>query len=145
MRRNTIPAVQNLANWGLHNEQIRTRRVTRDCEWYDKYGNRLGFGDLNTIDLKRIAAGLGPKDIFLAVENPDACAPAGDAMREKPALESLIKHSSYAITEGRVCRVIDKPGGITVLDGRLMLWPITREVLRRRLLIDWQGPFVVKN
>lgn len=145
MLNNKTSSGDSLAKWGLQTGQVRTRRVARNCEWYDKYGNRLGFGDLNTIDLKRIAAGLGPNDIFLAIENPAACLPEGDSIRERPAVETLVKHSSYAITQGRVCRVIDKPGGVTVLDGRLMLWPIAREVLRRRLLVDWQGPFVVNN
>lgn len=139
MSQNTItswedPAKLGLEKLGLRGGQFRTLlRIACDYEWYDKFGNRLGFGELDTTHLKRIAAELGPNDVFVAVESPDHGLRTGNTMREKTTLESLVKHGSYVITKGRVCRIVDEPGEITVLDGSMMLWPMTREVLRRHL------------
>lgn len=121
----------DLARLGLRSGQARTRTVARNCEWYDRYGNRLGYGDLNTVDLKRIAAELGPEDLFLAIEHESAGASVGSAAADYPKVETLIARSSYAMTRGRVCRIVDGPaGGVTVLDGQLMLWPLSRRMLR---------------
>ncbi len=128
------PAEFGLEQLGLRSGQFRAlRRIACDYEWYDRYGNRLGFGELDTTDLKRIAEELGPNDVFVAVESPDHGLRTSNTMREKTTLESLVKQSSYVITRGRVCRIVDEPGEITVLDGTMMLWPMTREVLRRHL------------
>ena len=146
MPNNTTKVQEHLSRWGLHSGQVRTRRITRGCQWYDKYGNRLGFGDLNTVDLRRIAADLGPEDLFLAVENQSALAAESDLTGPQPiTVGELVKRSSYAITQGRVCHVVDQPDGITVLDGQLMLWPLTREVLRRKLLLTREAAIVVNN
>ncbi len=128
------PTELGLEKLGLRTGQFRAvRHIACDYEWYDKYGNRLGFGELDITDLKRIAAELRPDDVFVAVESPDHDLRTSYTMREKTSLESLVKHSSYVITRGRVCRIFDEPGEVTVLDGTLMLLPMTREVLRRRL------------
>jgi hypothetical protein len=132
------PADFGLEKLGLRSGQFRAlRHIACDYEWFDKYANRLGFGELDTSDLRRIAGELGPDDVFIAVERPDLCLRTGTAMGQKPSLESLAAHSSYVISQGRVCRIVEKPEGVTVLDGCMMLWPMTREVLRRRLLGGW--------
>jgi hypothetical protein len=146
MARQTLELQEHLTDWGLHAGQVRARRVARDCQWYDRFGNQLGFGDLNAVDLRRIAAALGPEDLFVAVEAPSLPSPGGDLTTQAsvPAAE-LVNHSTYAITQGRVCRVVDCPEGITVLDGQLLLWPLTREALRHKLLLHKRAAEVTGN
>ena len=78
------PTELGLEKLGLRTGQFRAvRHIACDYEWYDKYGNRLGFGELDITDLKRIAAELRPDDVFVAVESPDHDLRTSYTMREK--------------------------------------------------------------
>ena len=57
-----------LARFGLHLSQIRAREFFgHNAIWYDGNGNRVGLGDLDADDVRRIIDGLANDECFITV------------------------------------------------------------------------------
>jgi hypothetical protein len=116
--------------FGLHCGQIRCREV-HNPGWYNKLGEKLGWGDLNADDFLRIACELEPDELFIVLceENSywnfvcDVGLIGGMSRASHdvnaPGIEYVTKHVMYIIAPcklyavaGKAC--LSEPG--TVLD-----------------------------
>ena len=60
------------ARFGLANGQHRISPLVEFAAWYNMFGEPLGRGDLEKLDIVRIAQGLGHTEMFLALRENDA-------------------------------------------------------------------------
>jgi len=96
-------------------------KLTHNSGWYNKKGEKLGFGDLDVNDLRLIIAGLEPDEMFIvlsehdsfwrfvtrvsiigsmAATKPDEKAPGPQYVSEK-AMYAFAKGIAYTINRGR--------------------------------------------
>lgn len=130
----TVSKTHNAALFGLHCGQLRARELVHNCGWYNQHGHKLGFGDLNLADFQRIAAEMPPGEIFLVL--PEGASFwdyfYGD-MHDNPGADYVAGHAVFAVTEGKIYRVIDhEPKAVTHLRG-VNLLPLPREALWRKM------------
>ena len=52
--------------------QMRGRGMTHNSGWYNRLGEKLGFGDLSVEDFDRIAAGLEEGELFIILSESDS-------------------------------------------------------------------------
>lgn len=60
--------------FGLINEQTRVReiRIAKNSGWYNKLGEKLGWGDLSNKDFLRIFSGLDANELFIVLSETDS-------------------------------------------------------------------------
>ncbi len=73
--------------FGLHRGQAAVYgQVIEDAGWYNKFGTKIGFGDLSSFDIARISCELGEDEAFVAMEKRDS----RDAFVTSPLHESTL-------------------------------------------------------
>lgn len=91
-------------------------RVMKDAGWYNQLGQRLGFGDLDTQDLKRIMQALLEEEVFIIL---DRMAAYFDFRKEYakvmgvytepdcsvPGILYVSQKAEYIVTTGQIYRV----------------------------------------
>lgn len=60
--------------FGLSYGQLRggSAKLTHNSGWYNKNGEKLGFGDLSSNDIKRIAREIAPDELFIVLGEKDS-------------------------------------------------------------------------
>jgi hypothetical protein len=68
------PSYSGTSRFGLMGGQCRNRATSlaRNAGWYNKTGEKLGWGDLSVLDARRIAAGLRKGELFLVLSEKAA-------------------------------------------------------------------------
>ncbi|MFA7193604.1 MAG: hypothetical protein WC087_01665 [Candidatus Paceibacterota bacterium] len=91
-------------------------RITRNAGWYNKEGEKIGWGDLDVDNLVRISTELEDDEIFIVLSEEDSHSrfiyphPATEGVSEEaPGIEYVAKHSYYIIAP-RVCYYVDGYG-----------------------------------
>lgn len=106
------------------------RKITHNSGWYNKLGEKLGWGDLSADDFRRIAAELPEGELFIVlgehdsfwnfvVRNPgiigSMCATTPTV--EAPGVQYVAEKCCYIIAAGKLYWVHDRPEYLEVKDG----------------------------
>ncbi|MBI2003282.1 hypothetical protein HYT45_03845 [Candidatus Uhrbacteria bacterium] len=105
--------------FGLYCGQMRggKTKLTHNSGWYNKLGEKLGWGDLTAKDFRRIAKGLKDGELFITLGEQDSfwnfvtrygaigsmCAVKPEA--EAPGAEYVAAHASYVIARNQLYQV----------------------------------------
>lgn len=94
--------------FGLRYEQMRdTQVVVRNAGWFNKRGERLGFGDLSRGDLVGISEGLNQNELFVVLNDDDSYRSftRGEVPWDKfqiPGIEYIVDHFEVMVQKGLV-------------------------------------------
>jgi hypothetical protein len=108
---------------GLRCGQIKYRnKYAHNSGWYNREGDKLGWGDLDAEDFKRIQASLEDNELFLVLgegdsfwnfvtQNPGIIGSLckTEATVEAPGRVYVAKHAMFAITQDKVFRISLNP------------------------------------
>lgn len=95
--------------FGLRCQQIRYCDFVRNGGWYNKAGERLGWGDLSLKDFLRISSELENGELFIVLYELDSywnfCAPSGiigttKITRKEPGVDYVAEHCCFIIVPG---------------------------------------------
>ena len=105
--------------FGLHNGQMRggSDKITHNSGWYNKLGEKLGFGDLSGRDFRRIAKNIDEGEVFIVFGEQDsfwhfvtdigiigsACKPKPEV--SAPGIDYVIEHARYVVVRNHLFRV----------------------------------------
>lgn len=101
--------------FGLRCGQLRSGldRMIHNSGWYNKFGEKLGFGDLAAGDFKKIARALRPRELFIILTEQRSYsdfrwpslvdnAVAAKLDIEAPGVNYVAKHATYVIARNQV-------------------------------------------
>lgn len=103
--------------FGISCGQMHADEVIHNGGWYNKDGEKLGWGDLDQEDIDRIAAGLNEEEIFIILGEQDSfwkfvthTGPIGSMSvasddESAPGKTYVAEHARYFIEKGKVWRV----------------------------------------
>jgi len=104
--------------FGLSCDQDRDEALVEDAGWYNADGERLGWGSLTALDLRRIAAELADGEVFIVLsvfdsywglgygqgQLPNGCQPYGQNMAS-PGRDYVASKCEFVVTRHHVYRV----------------------------------------
>jgi len=99
--------------FGLSCGQIRSRpdKTTHNSGWYNKLGEKLGWGDLDVDDFRRISSELENGEFFIILGEQDSywrLHETGRAhLEEAPGVDYVAEHAMFIITQGQLYFVND--------------------------------------
>lgn len=102
------------ARFDIYCGQLRGHELSHNGGWYNRQGEKLGYGDLDANDFRRIARDLDPGEVFIVLSESDSfwnfvtgyvavgalCTTKPDV--EAPGIDYVIEHARFVITRGRV-------------------------------------------
>jgi len=104
--------------FGLLCGQLRSiEKITHNSGWYNRKGEKLGWGDLSAQDFRRISDEIDPNEVFFVLSEQ---ASSWDFMTERkvvdpltgnevkedaPGINYVAKHAMYIITKNRLVKV----------------------------------------
>lgn len=102
--------------FGLRCGQMRTRRVVHNGGWYNRNGEKLGWGDLSNEDLRQIATGLEGGEVFIvlpetesfwkfvkpAFHGPTGSLSTPTAEEAHPGKEYVSEHAILVVTRNQI-------------------------------------------
>lgn len=102
--------------FGLRNEQLcgRDVRVAKNSGWYNKRGEKLGWGDLSAEHVRRIASELNDGELFIVLSETDSYwnFVKFDNMAKKenpkmfaPGIDYVAEHAMYVIVRNDMYQV----------------------------------------
>jgi hypothetical protein len=94
--------------FGLRSGQMcRKGKLTHNSGWYNKAGEKLGWGDLSTHDVARIAVGLEAGELFVILSESDSYwNPRKNGISESaPGVAYIAMHAMFIIASGYVYSV----------------------------------------
>lgn len=82
---------------------------THNSGWYNKTGEKLGWGDLATPDMARIALALEPDELFIVLSEGDSSWETRQrgVQEEAPGLAYVAEHALYVIALNHLYMVTD--------------------------------------
>ncbi|TSC89140.1 MAG: hypothetical protein G01um10143_521 [Parcubacteria group bacterium Gr01-1014_3] len=100
--------------FGLSIAQMRFEgKVAHNCGWYNKSGEKLGWGDLSIEDFGQISRYLMDDEIFVVLSesatNDFAGALPTEESLQAPGVEYVAENAMFIIAKRRVYRVDDSP------------------------------------
>lgn len=102
----------------LYSGQMRGRKIMigRNAGWFNKLGERLGWGDLSTQDFRRIAKGLNKGELFIVLSESDSrfSSSLKSAAKEEmdfPGVDHVLKTAMYVIARRKVY-IVDRYSSI---------------------------------
>lgn len=130
-------------------------RVVKNAGWYNVLGQKIGFGDLSPLDVRRIARQIPENEMFIMLHQIDSHEeimrassakigyPAGDFSVEEPGIEYVAEHAMYAIEHG-IAYKVDRysPGGEETSERTISWTTIHPKGLLRRMVelgACWKG------
>ncbi len=97
------------ALFGLHSGQRHfsgISKLTHNSGWYNKAGEKLGWGDLSTTDAANIACGLEDDALFIVLsESDDRGGGRGTRAEPPPGVDHVAARAIYIIASGIVYQV----------------------------------------
>ena len=82
-------------------------KFTHNSGWFNKAGEKLGWGDLSGADMLRIAGELKSGETFTVLGEGDSywelC--GGDLSESNPGLDYIEKCAMYVLIPGKICNV----------------------------------------
>ncbi len=100
----------------IHTGQQRSPSIVHNGGWYNKAGEKLGWGDLNDRDFKQISKGLEKDQLFIVLNERDSFWnfvnfdkpfaygwQAGTKPDEKaPGVDYVVNHARYIISSSKI-------------------------------------------
>jgi len=86
-------------------------KIIHNGGWYNKYGEKLGWGDLSAEDFERIARELESNELFVVLGEEDSHWNFIVRSRivgmgsEAPGLDYVAEHAQYVVTKGQTYHV----------------------------------------
>jgi hypothetical protein len=97
--------------FGLHCGQMRSRdKITHNSGWYNRAGEKLGWGDLDAKDFERIARELEYGEYFIVLSEQDSYWKVDKEMVEAPGTDYVVEHAMYIIVAADLLFKVDKCG-----------------------------------
>lgn len=97
--------------FGLHCGQMRSRdKITHNSEWYNRAGEKLGWGDLDAKDFERIAKELERGEYFIVLSEQDSCWKVDKSVAEAPGVDYIVEHAMYIIVAADLLFKVDEWG-----------------------------------
>ena len=137
--------------FGLWCAQMRHRRirVAKNAGWYNRRGEKLGWGDLSRDDLRRIETEIARDELFIVLPERESFwafvtkspGPTGNeattSPKERvPGIQYVLEHASMIIAEGRFFLVSDFEDRKRIQFQTIRFRVITRQVARE-LVSGW--------
>ncbi len=94
--------------FGLHCGQMCSKgKLTHNSGWYNKAGEKLGWGDLSTYDVARISAELEAGELFVILSESDSYwNPRRNGISESaPGVTYIAMHAVFIVVQGYVYSV----------------------------------------
>jgi len=84
-------------------------KLTHNSGWYNKSGEKLGWGDLSNKDMTRISRELKADEIFITLGEQDSHwqTTRRSVSESAPGVDYVIKYATYVIALRRLFRVTD--------------------------------------
>ncbi len=97
--------------FGLRCGQMRRNDLVHNGGWYNKEGEKLGWGDLSEADLITIRDGLEESDVFIILSEMDSywnfpVQAKQEGTSEAPGKKYVAEHAKFYITKGTIHSVI---------------------------------------
>lgn len=99
----------------LHTGQMNSHKWGKNCGWYNKYGQKIGWGDLDTRHIRAIMHEIAPDEVFITMSEqysfwefvPNPTATLGSMQKTTPehtypGLEYLEEHGWLVIVKDKV-------------------------------------------
>ncbi|MCX6736027.1 MAG: hypothetical protein NTZ13_03000 [Candidatus Parcubacteria bacterium] len=83
------------------------KKITHNSGWYNRSGEKLGWGDLNAEDFARIARELDAGEFFIILSEQDSRWKVPEGKEEDPGVLYVAEHALYIITRNQLFRVDD--------------------------------------
>lgn len=113
-----------LAARGMKEGQMRgwgNKKVGHNCGWYDRLGNKVGWGDLSKEDLDRVAADLPAGELLIVLSEQksfwtfvtqigiigDLC--KTESREQSPGVDYVTEHALFIARPGEWRTVYDRP------------------------------------
>lgn len=102
------------ARFGIFCGQLRGHELSHNGGWYNRQGEKLGYGDLDVADFQRLSRELEPGEVFIILGEQDSfwnfvteLGPVGALCTTKPDVEApgadyVIEHARFVITRGHL-------------------------------------------
>lgn len=133
---------------GLVQGQMRSRpdKLTHNSGWYNRAGEKVGWGDLSFTDINRIISDLEEDEVFIILAESDSFwefvthnpGPTGDfattdAKEQCPGLEYLVERAIYFVTK-------DGLHGFYAIQGNhpVEIHTVSRKLLAQKLGLNLQ-------
>ncbi|MES3005153.1 MAG: hypothetical protein V4690_03545 [Patescibacteria group bacterium] len=102
-------ATQN-APLGLRCGQMKAgNKITHNHGWYNKFGERLGFGDLSADDFQRIMTEIEGDELFITLGEEDShhglMSDHPELEYDAPGVDYIVQHCRYVVRRGQCLRV----------------------------------------
>lgn len=100
--------------FNLHSGQMRGKGFCHNAGWYNKAGEKLGWGDLSFEDILRISKSISENEVFLILSERDSfwnfvtkpgiigamCETSPD--EKSPGIDYVLEKFTYLITKGKI-------------------------------------------
>jgi hypothetical protein len=120
--------------FGLWSGQIRCRdKFTHNSGWYNRKGEKLGWGDLNAKDFRRISNEIAKGEMFIVLGEIDVESRLrGTSLDPKaPGIDYAADRAIYMIKKGHVYKVSDYSS-----DESYEMYGVKLEILRHQQLLE---------
>lgn len=94
--------------WG----QIRPARISHNGRWFNKAGERLGWGDLSMSDLQRVAVEILASELFIVVAERNALLSQPEEVQRAPGVEHVAEYADYIVGRDKIF-FVDRYGNYT--------------------------------
>jgi hypothetical protein len=130
----------NLEKLGLRDGQCLSRDTFHNAGWYNRGGDKIGWGDLSPESIHNIAKNLEDDEVFIIlpesasfwnfVNRPGPIGALADVDRlseKRPGMDYLIEHVRFVVTSGKWYQVVEEDGmrySSTPEPGTVVDWPL---------------------
>lgn len=85
--------------FGLRYNQIRTDALLANAGWFNSKGEKLGFGDLNFVDLDAISMDIEDNEVFIALsEAASSWDMPNELDRNEPGISYVMKNAKWLVS-----------------------------------------------
>lgn len=128
--------------FGLRCGQMRPMKgLIGNAGWYNRAGEKLGFGDIGSRDLQTIANELAPNEVFAIVPEQDSYwafvypKKGFDLQEEAPGPDYVAQHAVYIVMQNEVLYIsASRPDGEVFESNGVKIRCINRDMARVLLL-----------
>lgn len=95
--------------FGFRCGQMRANRIVHNGNWYNKKGEKIGWGDLSKDDLQTISSQINDNELFVILGEHDGFWKLTPEEQIKPKISYLLQKCRYVICKGMVHENYDNP------------------------------------
>jgi hypothetical protein len=128
--------------FGIVYGQTRPRfcRLAKNAGWYNKNGEKLGFGDLSSQDLNNISQDIKENELFIVLNESDASwyfTPTGKGAKkpklkeDSPGKDYVSNHCYFLVTRKKVFYVSDVYKAKHFVRNKVKIYVLSREEAKK--------------